>query len=694
MRLMDREGGFTTPAAALAILVACSLVFVCTRGISIGSRSGQIQYVADAGALAADNVVAEFVTAGQVIDSVCVSLSLLGLTVYATSAVAAFIPGGQAAAAEIAQAGSKVMQARNRFAESAIKGLEVAQKALPAACAARAAQVIQENAKASGVSYVGFALASPFEGASIDIPDNAKVDEAVLEIEAKESSVQETTQRQQEAQRQEDEAKRRAWLADCGSEGMNMYERAKRLSNISSVRNPHYSSSERWAFSVALERAKAYYAARFAAEPGAYATGSPMRIGQSVARKRFYAYAKDQVAKGYVDHTASGSEMPRLVYLARNTQQIRETYLYTEAIYPVSQNDDDLFLHAYQGCPTCTSGIPKGIASVSSIDAGTLKRCPDCQFSARTLGRVPSASTSIRNGFEYHYKTLVDAANDYANAVNAGEQAKRELNEAKGVIGSLLSEAASSLGGARYDPQPPGRYGCICVVVAPSIESEDVPFVQDSADLPARFAISGAMLAPDVSSNQGTVISDVAQGLIPANTLGSGMMKTIFNAWSDMLRAYSDGCANVKTGLRKTLGAIPLIGNTISSSAVSTFENALSSASLQPPDLATYKPVLVNTSHILSKDDGRISATLGKMKQAAQIYGALYVHDLTALTNDIASLECTTEFLDERGLKLASIPLGDFGFGSNDATLYLPVPKDLPARIKELCSTFEASLDE
>lgn len=97
MPFMRAEGGFTTPAAAVALLVVCALAFVCTRGITVGSQSGQIQYVADAGALAADNVVAEFVTAGQVVDATALSFSLLGLTVYAVSAVAAFIPGAQGA---------------------------------------------------------------------------------------------------------------------------------------------------------------------------------------------------------------------------------------------------------------------------------------------------------------------------------------------------------------------------------------------------------------------------------------------------------------------------------------------------------------------------------------------------------------------------------------------------------------------
>lgn len=233
-----REGGFTTPAAAIALLVVCALVFTCARGISVGAQSGQIQYVADAGALAADNVVAEFVTTAQVVDAAALSLSLLGLTVYAASAVAAFIPGGQGAATEIASMGSKVLQARDKFAESAARGLDAAQKALPAVCAVRAAQVVQANADASGIPYAGIAITSPSQGIDVSIPGDEKVKEAAAEIESKEPAIQEASSRQKEAQEREDAAKERAWRADCGNDGMSMYERAGKLSDISEALQP------------------------------------------------------------------------------------------------------------------------------------------------------------------------------------------------------------------------------------------------------------------------------------------------------------------------------------------------------------------------------------------------------------------------------------------------------------------------
>lgn len=693
MPFIRREGGFTTPAVAVALLLVCALVFVCTRTVSVGSRAGQIQYVADAGALAADNVIAEFVTAGQVVDAALLSLSLLGITAYAASAVAAFIPGGQGAAMEIASAGSKVLRARDSFAESAIKGLNAAQKALPALCALRASQAVQANAEASGVPYVGIALPSPLEGVSVELPNIDRIKEATREIQTREAEIQEKAQRQKDAQERESAAKERGWRADCGN-GMSMYERARKLSVISDARNPYYSSPEHWRFSIALERAKAYYAARYSAEPGASASGSPKLVAESVARKQFYAYARSEVSKGYVETSASGSEIPHLVHLARNTEQIRSTWLYTNAIYPVSANDEHSYLHAYRGCPCYAAGTGTGTAALCDIDAGRVERCPRCEFSATTLGRVPSASTSINNGFEYHYRALVDAANDYATAVQEGEQTKQALKQAQDSIGGLLLDAMSSLGGARYSPQPPGRYGCVCVVVAPRSNAPDVPFVQDDAALPARIALSGATLAPDPADDQGTVISEAAHGLLPSNGLGTGILKKLFGAWGSMLNAYSNGTKAVKDGFRKSLGAIPLIGNALSGAAVEAFESALTAASIEPADLSAHKPVLVNSSHILARDHGTTAQIINGLKQAAQSYGAIQQDDLSAFMESLRDMDVVQSLLDEKGLVIARIPLRELDLGANDTAIYLPVPNDLDKRVEELCGSFLEALEQ
>ena len=76
------------------------------------------------------------------------------------------------------------------------------------------------------------------------------------------------------------------------------------------------------------------------------------------------------------------------------------------------------------------------------------------------------------------------------------------------------------------------------------------------------------------------------------------------------------------------------------------------------------------------------------MKQAAQIYGAINMGDMRALVNDIKAIPEVAEFLDERGLKIAEIPLADFGLGNGSGKLYLPVPKDLDTRIEDVVADF------
>ena len=683
MRFAHDEDGFTTPAAALAILLACSLVFVCARGVVIGSRSAQIQYVADAGALAADNVVAEFVTIGQVVDAILLSLSLLSLTVYAVSAVAAFIPGGQGAAAEIAEVGSKILNARDKFAESATKGLNAAQKALPALCAVRAAELVRANANASGLPYVGIAVTSPMDGAEISIGSDDSTRNAANEIESREGEIQEKSNQAKEAQDRENDAKERAWRADCGNDGASMYERAGTLSDISGARNPYYASSDSWNFAVPLERAKAYYEARYYAEPGANASGAPDDIAESVARKQFYAYAREEVGGNYIETSESGEQIPHFVRLARNIEQIRSTSLYTDAIYPVSNNDGTLFLHAYSGCPNCTKGTYAGSAAVCDIDSGHVHKCDQCDFSATTLGRVPSASTSISNGFEYHYLAVVEAAEDYAQAVRDNEDAKRTLKENRESIGQTIREAVKSIASRRYDPQPPGRYGCICIVISPKTDLQNLSFLEDSAAIPARVAISGATLAADPASDEGTIVSDIAQGLVPSENLASGLLKLVFGAWSSMLKAYSDGTEGIKDGLGKVLGAIPIVGNSLSEQAVSTFENALKDGGLEPADLKTYKPVVVNTSRIAERDGGKATQVILHMKQAAAMYSAVSIGDLDALVEDIKAVPEIQEMLDEHGLAIAEIPLSELGMGTGNGKLYIPMPSDIASRLEE-----------
>ncbi|MBO3282397.1 hypothetical protein, partial [Intestinimonas butyriciproducens] len=74
------------------------------------------------------------------------------------------------------------------------------------------------------------------------------------------------------------------------------------LAGMSGSENPLFRSVDAWSFSVALKRAQAYYPRRLAVE--APADGSVEEQARSALRKRFYAFAADEVGRGYVHEGA------------------------------------------------------------------------------------------------------------------------------------------------------------------------------------------------------------------------------------------------------------------------------------------------------------------------------------------------------------------------------------------------------
>ena len=77
-RLMRDEEGFTTAGMAVALLVSLTLLFSAAQVYRVNTRAAEIQDVADAAALAAENQVAEFMVAVRVVDGAVLSMTLLG----------------------------------------------------------------------------------------------------------------------------------------------------------------------------------------------------------------------------------------------------------------------------------------------------------------------------------------------------------------------------------------------------------------------------------------------------------------------------------------------------------------------------------------------------------------------------------------------------------------------------------------
>lgn len=117
------DGGFSTLGMAVALLVTLSLVFSAAQVYRVSSASADIQEVADACVLAAEGEVAEFMIAVRVCDAVVLSLSLTSAAMFGLGVVALCAPPAAELGIELVNLGTKVLQARNTFAERAASGL-------------------------------------------------------------------------------------------------------------------------------------------------------------------------------------------------------------------------------------------------------------------------------------------------------------------------------------------------------------------------------------------------------------------------------------------------------------------------------------------------------------------------------------------------------------------------------------------
>lgn len=612
--MMRDEKGFTTAGMGIALLVSLSLLFSTAQIYRINAVSAEVQDVADAAALAAENQVGEFMVAVRLVDAVTLSLSLLGTASYGLGIVALCVPPVAQLGSQLVSAGDKIVDARNRFADRAATALNEFQQMLPFLAAASAASTAAANGASREVEYRALALLLPAEGEPIEL-DAAQAELDLGEaVEERKPILEEAAKKAEEAAQAANEAKERAFLRDCGdAPGYCMYERAAQLAGISDADNPLYQSCDAWSFAVALERARNYYRERLLAERPNGETAEER--ARSALRKRFYAYAIRQLRDAFVEE-GSGTFRANFPRFPRNTDQMRGTDLYTEPVYPITQEEGVPMMHAWDGCPN--AGLVNSYGSAKTMEEGRFPVCPVCGFSPTALGSVASASTSIDNGFEYHYDAVAQAAEDYEKAVR---EAAPLTAAAKAEADSLLSKVASafeSIAGRRIEARPPGCHGCIVLVVASgdgggAFESL---FVRANNSLGPRAACSAATLLADKTEGA-SVIGNLLDGLSPESVVG-GAGGLVLDGWAALLDAYADGHDALMNAVESLLNEIPLMSATgLGSWAADSLRDGVAAVGLEPAKTAPLKAVLVSAVAVAREDGGSYAQRFLEAREAA-----------------------------------------------------------------------------
>lgn len=648
----DDEGGFTTVAVAVALMLSLTLVFAAASAGWVASRSSEVQRVADASALAGANAVAAFSTVAQVLDACVLSLGVTGMVVYGAGLVASCVPGLTAVGAQLCATGGQILEARRGFARSAASGLERLEAALPTLVVANSASCVAANGE-DGLSYVGCALPVPLESGSDFSALLADADDAPLD--GLSERMRDASLDAQEARERADEALERGWMADCGSRPHSLHERAGALAGLPSSANPHYPSCETWGFGVPLVRARAYYAARLANERVVGST--PEELTDAACRRAFYEYALGRVRSGSWAEHPDGTVEADLPLLPRNADETRATDLYTRVAWPCTDEGGSRTLHSSLDCPGATGG-PSSSASLAQLDAGAVSRCPQCQMDVGDLGRVASASTSIENGFEHHWRIIVEASEDYEAArddLAATEARTRELAEE----GELEFERAlEQLTTGRPTLRPPGAWGCVAVVARPEgtvVPTELTASFLSSAELPAGAAVSAATLAPDESTAENNVLASFFDSLSASDSVLGGALDGVMELWGSLLVGYGSAhgrVAEVGEGFLDRLDGV--MGGSVGAWLRDQLGGVMRDLGLEPADMRLRKPVLTNSRDVLER---------GGVEQASAVRDLLSRLPDSASVADLARAVGVTPpaALGEGGLTVAELPIPGTG---------------------------------
>lgn len=620
--LFIEDGAYTTLSSAVVILVVLTLLFSSTAAIWSMSRAGDTQVAADSGALAGANVVSSYHTAATVVDASILSLGLAGFATIGTGLVAILIPGAEPVAGNMVDTGIEIIKTRNKFAKSASEGLQKIETALPYLIAARATQAVSAQ-DTDSVTYTGTALAVPRTSESDFVAlEGSEISTDAIKDTSKD--LERAADELQKALGETAKAKERAWLADCGgsvpaSVGSCscMWERTRSLAKLSGEQNPHYASSISWEPQVALDRAKTYYRQRLADEKP---QGSSVETkAESAARKAFYTYASTEVNRAYV--TEDGDEVASYIpLLPRNTDEVRATELYTDTVWPTSAIDGKTYLHYGTSCPNYKKGAPCGLASVAAYDGQD--KCNRCHFGVSSLGAVAAPSTSIENGFEYHFDRFKEALEDYVECRNKELELERQTEDEADRAGNAFDQAIKALSGERPRIAPPGRNGVVAFAVSGDITSPDQlnSSFNAAVRLGDRGAISAAVLAPDEATAQNNVLSRFFSTLKERSGGVAGVLDGVMDVWGRLLVGYGDiqGSADeLMDEMIKDLGGGSGALGSIASWLGDTVSASVAALGLEPCDLRLRKPVLTDSANVIKSpgsDIAGLSQTQDKLR--------------------------------------------------------------------------------
>ncbi len=325
--------------------------------------------------------------------------------------------------------------------------------------------------------------------------------------------------------------------------------------------NPLYRSVDAWSFSVPLDRAQAYYA-------------SPAGRRGARRHRRWRSGPARRCASGSTGYAAerSGPGLRARDRPTRSTPASRSCRrTRTRCAGPrCTPRRSTRSRSTGPGTRSCTPGpdAPKravraGAASIAQMEAGGIRPMrPACGFTAASMGKVAAASTSIENGFEYHYEAVAQAAEEY-------QRARAKLGpltaEVKGRAGGLLDSVGHVLGQCgrathRRRPAGQARRGGLGGEHGRGRRLHRVcERLRARGRLVGRAGRRVGRNAPGraVGRRAATVVSSLLDGLRKKGGAAVGALGVVLDCWSGLLGAYLEGQEALEEAVGNAVDALP-----------------------------------------------------------------------------------------------------------------------------------------
>ena len=407
---------------------------------------------------------------------------------------------------------------------------------------------------------------------------------------------------------------RRAFMRDCGDNpAYCMYERARALSLLPDAENPLYHSVDAWSFSVPLARAQAC---------------CPARLRCRGARRHVGGGEGALGAAGAVLPRCGGRGRQGLTCARRpirfppTSRSCRRTRprcgrpsCCAGSLYSRSRRPRELrSCTAWEGCPE--AGGATGYGSIADMEAGGYAMCPACQFGAESMGKVAAASTSIENGFEYHYAAVAQAARDYQEARSRLDP-PGECRQGEGGFAArpLPKRRCRRWEGSASKASPPGCLGVVAMVATLRAAASSTGFERSSVQEGGVLGRAGRRLGGNAPARHGR--RRALRALLAAGRIrrrrrrrrgggprGSGLLVWRFwGAYANGQKALEErdcaGPGRAAAGQRERVGSV----GGRRARLVRAGARARAGGALTPS-----KPAPVNTGHVASADDGAFAA--------------------------------------------------------------------------------------